>query len=185
MKKSPINIKKKDREGSVYSRSKDPNYSDNYKISFDGNYLFNLNIPWYRKLWLFSDALVFGVIYIFMGLLFSWILNSFIFQPLDKSLQKWVIGFQIIGESVLNVLVLYSLIQIIPRVFPNIYPKPPGEHEYFKKFIGGILLSFGLLAAEYRLVEKVGYIFGAKSSLNEVLDEYRDCKDRGGFRCRS
>lgn len=183
MKKSPVKTKRKDSVGSIYTKSKDAVYSDNYKISFDGNYLFNLKLPWYRKLWLFTDALIFGVIYIFMGLLFSWILNSFIFQPVDKNLQRWVVGFQVIGESLLNVLVLYSLIQLIPRIFPSIYPRAPGEHEYFKKFIGGILLSFGLLAAEYRLVEKVGYVFGAKQDLNDLLDDYRSCNKK--FKCNS
>ena len=185
MKKSAVKTRRTDKEGSIYSRSKSPIYADTYKISFDGNYFFNLKLPWYRKLWLFIDALIFGVIYIFMGLLFSWILNSFIFMPFDNKLQRWVVGFQIIGEAVLNVLVLYALIQLIPRIFPNIYPNPPGEHEYFRKFIGTILLSFGLLAAEYSLSEKIGYVFGGRSNLHIVLDNYRTCKPEGGFECKT
>lgn len=176
---------KKNRAGSIYRKGKDSEHITRYRISMDGNYFFNLKLPWYRKLWLFADALIFGVIYIIMGLIFSWILNTYVFLPLNRNLGKPVVGIQVVGESVLNVLVLYFLIQFIPRFFPNIYPNPPGEHDYFKLFVGGILLSFGLLAAEYKLVAKVGYVFGRTDNLDDVISNYRSCINDGstGFAC--
>ena len=180
-------MRRKNKSGSIYKKSKDAEHTNRYRISLDGNYFVNLDLPWYRKLWLFFDALIFGVIYILIGLVFSWILNSYIFLPLDESLHRAVVGIQVIGESVLNVLVLYILIQLIPRIFPNIYPSPPGEHEYFRQFMGGILLSFGLLAAEYKLVAKVGYVFGRTDNLDDVIRNYRTCRNQGepGFACGS
>ena len=177
---------RKNKSGSIYKKSKDPEFTGRYRISLDGNYLWNLNLPWYRKLWLVFDALVFGLIYIIVGLIFSWILNSYVLEELNKNLERWVVGFQVIGESLLNVFVLYALIQLIPRIFPNIYPSPPGEHEYFRQFIGGILLSFGLLAAEYKLVAKTGYVFGKANDLSNIVDNYQSCKASGstGFECK-
>jgi len=172
---------KNDKTRSIYKKGKDPEHADRYRISMDGNYFFNLDLPWYRKIWLLIDGLVTGAVYVVLGLIFSWILNTYVFLPLDKKLQKGVVFFQIVGESILNVLVLYVLVQLIPRFFPNIYPNPPGEHDYFKLYIGGILLSFGLLAAEYKLAGKVSFVFGTTDSIDDIVANFRRCnKD---FRC--
>ena len=96
---------RKNKSGSVYKRDSDPEHTDRYRISMDGNYLFNLKLPLYKKIWLLFDALIFGLIYIIVGLIFSWILNSFVLESLDKSLSRGVVGLQVIGESLLNVFV--------------------------------------------------------------------------------
>ena len=173
----------KSKSGSIYKKSKNPSHADRYRISMDGNYIYNLKLPWYRKLWLMLDGLIFGLIYVILGLIFSWLINSYILQDVDKNLQKWVIGFQIAGDALLNVLVIYILLQSIPRIFPNIYPNPPGEHEYFRQFIGGVLLSFSILASEFRLVSKVGYVFGRESNLTKIINNFDSCGASRGFAC--
>ena len=85
-------------------------------------------------------------------------------EPRSARDPTWKVGFIIIGETLLNVFVLYILIQAIPRVFPNIYPNPPAEHDYFKQLIGNILLSFGLLAAQYNLVKQLQWVFDTKDT---------------------
>ncbi len=158
---------RKDKIGSIYKKGADPKHPDAYRISADGNYFVNLKLPWYKKLWLFFDAIIFGLIYIIVGFAFSWMLNKISEDYTENRViteedPQWVVGFVIIGETLLNVFVLYILIQIIPRVFPNIYPNPPPEHDFFKQMIGNILLSFGLLAANYNIVKQLQYVFDTK-----------------------
>lgn len=158
---------RKDKTGSIYKKGKDPVHPDAYRISADGNYFVNLKLPWYRKLWLFFDAIIFGLIYILVGFAFSWMLNKISEDYTENRViteadPQWVVGFVIIGESLLNVFVLYILIQLIPRIFPNIYPNPPAEHDFFKQMIGNILLSFSLLAANYNIVKQLQYVFDTK-----------------------
>ena len=165
--------KNKSNGKSLYREDKDPEHPDNYRISADGNYFVTLDLPLYKKVWLFFDAIIFGLIYILVGFFFSWLLNMIPEKYTDDRVVNlsiserdptWKVGFVVVGETLLNVFVLYILIQAIPRIFPNIYTKPPPEHDYFKQLIGNILLSFGLLAAQYNLVKQLQYVFDTKDT---------------------
>jgi hypothetical protein len=163
---------------SKYKKDKDPYHPDDYTISIDGNYFINMKLPWYRKFWLAIDAIVFAVIYLLVGFSLSVFLNDYTVRELDRDAKppKARVGAEIIAQAITSVFFIYLVIQILPRILPNIYPMPPKEHYFFRQFVCNILLPFSIMAAEYKLVSKIRYVFGADfDPLDDLVEKYSKC----------
>lgn len=184
-KKTKISEKKKIRTGRTkYDIDKDPYHPDDYTISIDGNYLINSDLPLYRKVWLLIDALIFGAMYVIVGFSVSVFLNDYTVRSFNREEHppKARIGGEIIAQAILSVLFTYLVIQFLPRILPNIYPNPPREHYFFRQFVCNMLLPFSIMAAEYKLVSKIRYVFGADfDPLDDWINTYSKCESH--FQC--
>lgn len=146
----------------------------------NGNYFYDKKLSIWRKIWLFFDLIVFSVIYIFLAFIFSWVLDKYTMTELDRSKSDVIIFLEIVGELILILIVLYTIIVIIARHLPSVYPNPPVEHQAFKSYVLTILIVFGIFAGEYKFEDKIRHIFNKqRDDTIAGLDTVYGCWDSG------
>ena len=153
-------------EVKAYKSKTHPAPFEEYPLALGGGYIFEKRFTYFGKFVLFLDALVSAYFYLSLAFFFSWFLNKYTVRDLDESQSKWLILGEIIGQSLTMVIALIATIVIVPKIFPNVYPGPPVIHLVYKAYIGGVLATFGLFAAESKLSKKIRYVFDTKDYEN-------------------
>ena len=128
-------------------------------ITLTGFYFLSPKFTLGNKLVLLLDWLWFSFVYFTIAICVSAFLDRFTVRTLNKSESRIQVSFEVTAAAITNIFFLLLIVIITPKIVPEIFPNPPIEHLIFRAFTGGVLVSFGILAAEKKLGDKIRYVF--------------------------
>ena len=150
------------------------------RVIYNGNYYFTSKEPLYIKFLWVIDWLFFGTLIFLLGVIVGFGIDK-IPRKLDRTQSKALIAVEAIGELLLILGGLFLIILLFINRIPNIAPRIPMAHTYWKNFSGGILVTLGLFLSNPTFADKVRFVLNTRASDEEErLAKVSDCIAAGG-----
>ena len=135
------------------------------EIADNGFYLFNSETgSIFLRILLILDILIYGTIYLLVGLGTSYILNRFVTSDKNLTSQpKAKVFGEIIGEVLFTIIGLYIAILFLGKI-PSIViyytsSKIPKVHKVIRYWAGSIILIFSIIVLQTKLTRKILFVF--------------------------
>ena len=151
------------------------------RVIYNGNYYYTSKEPLYIKFLWVIDWLFFGTVMFLLGVITGFGIDK-IPRKLDRTQSKALIAVEAVGELLLILGGLFLIILLFINRIPNIAPRIPMAHTYWKNFSGGILVTLGLFLSNPTFADKVRFVLNTRASDEEErLAKVSDCIAAGAW----